>query len=517
MATDGAHDTLERRYRRLLFAYARPYRAARGDDIVGTLLELAPAGRRTPRPGEAADLVLSGIRQRLGVGSIAGLDAGFVVAAPVALTLAAGISLYAWWRVEPAPSPLGGLPLFGEFRTLGPIAYACWLVAAAGRAVLSPRWSRPLVAIAIAATVSLPLLAPPTGIDRPPLWVLMALVGFGLIAHIGTGPRVTGGAAPSTDERLSVAAGVVAVAVSASTVTLVWPPAGGGWGYYYQPTISRVGVVVGAAVAVVAAIALLRLVQRRPFAPSASVRADHRAQWLWATVLLGLPSGWLGPFDTAGLRLAADRSVPHFGRLAQVLLASCVAAAAMVWLAQRRTPGAPARPPAGRGTLAAAGAAALGCALGLAVFFVPLAVMLGGLPVHAVLTVGVLAVIGVVAGPAATRRTGWGVVATAAAALGGALVVAVYDNGWSTTGWTDLPHTVALVCTVSLIPLSACAVTAARVLRAVRGVRAGATVALCLGWLGYLTLPYVLSWGPVLLVLAACLAVVIASRHAAAP
>ena len=511
MSPDRARGTLERRYRRLLLAYAPPYRAARGDEIVATLLDLAPPGRRTPRPGEVADLVLSGVRQRLGVGSIAGLDAGFTVAAPVALTLAAGISAYAWWRVEPAPSPLGGLPLFGEFRTLGPIAYACWLVAAVGRAILRPRLSRPLVAIAIAATLALPLLAPVTGIDRPPLWVLMALVGFGLIAHLGTGPRATGGAAPSTEERLSVAAGVVAVAVSASTVTLIWPPVGGGWGYYYQPTISRVGVVVGAAVASVAVIALLRLVQRRP-----------AVDWLWATVLLGLPSGWLGPFDTAGLRLAADRSVPHFGRLAQVLLASCVAAAAMVWLAQRRSPGAPARPPAGRGSLAAAGVAALGCALGLAAFFVPAAVVLRGLPMHAVLTVGVLVVVGAVAGPAPSRRTGWGILATAAAALAGALVVAVYDNGWSTTGWTDLPHTVALVCTVSLVPLSACAVTAARVLRATGGVRAvggraGATAALCVGWLGYLTLPYVLSWGPVLLVLAACLVAVIASRRAAAP
>jgi hypothetical protein len=194
----------------------------------------------------------------------------------------------------------------------------------------------------------------------------------------------------------------------------------------------------------------------------------------------------------------------------------------MVWLAQRRTPGAPVRPPVGRVSLAAAGAAALGCALGLAAFFVPLAVMLRGLPVHAVLTVGVLVVVGVVAGSAATRRSVGLVLAAAITASAAALVVAVYDNGWSTTGWTDLPHTVALVCTVSLVPLSACAVTAARVLRAAGSVRAvggraGGTAVLCLGWLGYLTLPYVLSWGPVLLVLAACLAAVIASRRAAAP
>jgi len=49
----------ERRYRRLLWAYARSYRDRRGAEILTTLLEMAEDGRR---PGP--HLVLSGLRQR---------------------------------------------------------------------------------------------------------------------------------------------------------------------------------------------------------------------------------------------------------------------------------------------------------------------------------------------------------------------------------------------------------------------------------------------------------------------
>ena len=118
----------------------------------------------------------------------------------------------------------------------------------------------------------------------------------------------------------------VAVALAAHAVMVAWPPSGGGFGYYYQPTLARVGVVVAA-------------VGRGRGGGGRRARHLQRRggrDWLWAAALLGLPAGWLGPFDSAGLRIASDTSVPHFGRLAQVLLASCVAAAAIAWLAGQR-------------------------------------------------------------------------------------------------------------------------------------------------------------------------------------
>lgn len=59
-------DKLARRYRRLLVCYPRQYRRARGDEIVATFLELAPPDRTRPTAREAVNLVLHGLRCRLG-------------------------------------------------------------------------------------------------------------------------------------------------------------------------------------------------------------------------------------------------------------------------------------------------------------------------------------------------------------------------------------------------------------------------------------------------------------------
>jgi hypothetical protein len=55
---------LERRYRRLLVTYPAPYRAAHGDEIIGTLLDAAPPTQRFPAPREAGGLLLGGLRTR---------------------------------------------------------------------------------------------------------------------------------------------------------------------------------------------------------------------------------------------------------------------------------------------------------------------------------------------------------------------------------------------------------------------------------------------------------------------
>ncbi|GAA1798126.1 hypothetical protein GCM10009682_19740 [Luedemannella flava] len=57
---------LAARYRRLLFVYPNAYRRDRGEEIVGTLLDMAPADRRRPTAREAVNLVTHGMRARLG-------------------------------------------------------------------------------------------------------------------------------------------------------------------------------------------------------------------------------------------------------------------------------------------------------------------------------------------------------------------------------------------------------------------------------------------------------------------
>ncbi|WP_162907276.1 hypothetical protein [Allorhizocola rhizosphaerae] len=107
--------SLERRYRRLLLCYPRAYRRARADEIVGTLLELAPTGRTRPTLREAVDLVCQGMRARLGrpasrsVAVWAGLTA-------VLCGLFAGAigSRVGWETARPLPSEAEARALFAN-------------------------------------------------------------------------------------------------------------------------------------------------------------------------------------------------------------------------------------------------------------------------------------------------------------------------------------------------------------------------------------------------------------------
>lgn len=84
-------DRLRRAYRRLMWTYPRWYRRERGLELLTTLLDAAPPGRRRPSWADAVDLVGGGVRARLrpprGVGSFAVVT---VIALWVALAGAAG-------------------------------------------------------------------------------------------------------------------------------------------------------------------------------------------------------------------------------------------------------------------------------------------------------------------------------------------------------------------------------------------------------------------------------------------
>ncbi|MFI5912196.1 hypothetical protein [Dactylosporangium sp. NPDC051541] len=56
---------LEMRYERLLRVYPAAFRRAHGDDMLTTMLADAGDGQRWPRPGDAANVVLHGLRLRL--------------------------------------------------------------------------------------------------------------------------------------------------------------------------------------------------------------------------------------------------------------------------------------------------------------------------------------------------------------------------------------------------------------------------------------------------------------------
>jgi hypothetical protein len=91
-------EQLLRRYRRLMLVYPRWYRAERGLELLTTLLDDAPPGRRRPTLGDAADLVRGGLRARIrpprGFGAY--LAAVLVTAGTVLLGAALGVRLSAY-------------------------------------------------------------------------------------------------------------------------------------------------------------------------------------------------------------------------------------------------------------------------------------------------------------------------------------------------------------------------------------------------------------------------------------
>ncbi|GHJ44726.1 hypothetical protein Cs7R123_20680 [Catellatospora sp. TT07R-123] len=513
MSGGAAADPLERRYRTLLRAYPRWWREERGAELLATLLDAAPPGRRRPTAADAADLLRNGARCRLGLSTDDGLDEGLGTAAPVALALAAGVSAFLWWRIEGSPATPG------RPATLGPLAYAAWLVATAVVVLAPARAGRAAIGGALAVTALLPLLAPLTPLHRPPLWVLAALLCFGALALPVAG-RVD---RPGSGElRAGIAAGAVAVATGADVVMRAWP--GQHTASYYQPTIAQVGCVVAAAVG---ALAVRTPVQggltRHPPAragtpdpagdlspgrtpgPSGTARPTGTPEraWLWATLLIGLPGAWLGPVDTGTWRAAGE--LPKFGRLAEVLLGTCIVLLGMARLRRRRAG-------ADRGGSWSAPGEAGSVLIGYAVGLVAFAGLVGAVTAHVLATAVTCLTAGgaLAAGGAPSAEGGVGRRWTAAGTAGtvtllAAYAVGVYSNDWSVTGW-HLARTTGLAATLAVVPLAA-AVHAAwahrhalpRAAALVAGI--GATT-----WLAWLTLPDLPAWGPVPLVLLAAAA-----------
>ncbi len=205
---------LERRYRLLLRAYPASYRAARGDELISTLLDTAEPDRAWPTWREARALVLAGLRVRalqnrrlttaanlrlsvlLGLAASIGLlgsgSAGrlwLAVDTNNPIILRRGGSLSGSWAVQ-SPSHLW--PVAAAFALTALAPAAAWigrravavplLVAAAAvvpfaesRLFQGPVWSREMLTVGLPLSLLLVALAVVTasGKDRPPrawLW-----------------------------------------------------------------------------------------------------------------------------------------------------------------------------------------------------------------------------------------------------------------------------------------------------------------------------------------------------------
>lgn len=212
--------SLERRYRRLLRAYPAAYRARRGDEIVGTYLELASPDRSWPAPGEVLDMLQGGLRERVRASGAEGVLAGLHVAAGLALCASAFLATWLLLRSGAAPSPglapssPGPVPSqlnpFGPFATLGVLPDVAWILAALAAVHRSARMTRILICVALVLTVTIDAVATLTGHLGVPLLVLIPQFMLGLLALALPGRR-------SWWVRLAPTLAVAAVAVEVLT------------------------------------------------------------------------------------------------------------------------------------------------------------------------------------------------------------------------------------------------------------------------------------------------------------
>jgi hypothetical protein len=107
---------LARAYRRLLWAYPRDYRRARGTEMLTTLLDAAEPGRRRPTFRDALNLVARGLRCRLSVPN----HPGYVVVACTAALAVAGVG--AWFGAMAGWQRGTSLPTTGEVVAAATVA-----------------------------------------------------------------------------------------------------------------------------------------------------------------------------------------------------------------------------------------------------------------------------------------------------------------------------------------------------------------------------------------------------------
>ncbi|MGC5033176.1 hypothetical protein [Micromonospora sp. DT229] len=267
---------LARRYRRLLRAYPADYRRERGEEIVGTYLDLAGPERRWPSLAEAVDLLRGGLRQRLRAAGATDLLPGVRLAG--LLALATAVFLAGFWATaeQNAPRPEWGMASFGPFVSIGVIAWFAWLLCAPLLFVAPGRITRVALTVALLATTAAPVVGGLLGTPRPPLYVLAPQVALGVLA-LAVGDRL-----PRPVRALPSMAALAGVGTGLALVGQ-----GNYWGWYGW-TAEQLLPITGTVLLVVAVLLAIGL----------GIRRDERGGW--ATVALLTPIGLLNAHLLAG-------------------------------------------------------------------------------------------------------------------------------------------------------------------------------------------------------------------------
>lgn len=144
---------LERRCRRLLLAYPAAYRQLRGEEMLGTLLETAPANRSWPPPRDCWAMIAGGLQVRAAQNRRLGTAASLRLAAMLGCVLYLSIFFYTF----------AGMPMLSLGAGLGPqtqsypqLAFAAGLLASTAVLVVRPGGRKGVIAaiVAVAALIT---------------------------------------------------------------------------------------------------------------------------------------------------------------------------------------------------------------------------------------------------------------------------------------------------------------------------------------------------------------------------
>src|SRR5689334_14860725 len=97
---------LERRCRGLLLAYPQSYRAGRGEEILGTLLDATPAGRSWPPARDTCSVITAGLHVRAARNRELPLATNLRLAALLAVALWHGLAVAAFAGAVAYPDTL---------------------------------------------------------------------------------------------------------------------------------------------------------------------------------------------------------------------------------------------------------------------------------------------------------------------------------------------------------------------------------------------------------------------------
>lgn len=297
---------LERRYRRLLRLHPA---GTRREELLGTLLDIAPEDRTRPGWSDTTDILRFALRQRLGLGPAQPLAVLASLMGSFALGCAAALSLICviYGETKPSNTPgegLGTSQTFGPFFTTGVLVYALTLASVV--ASLHRSAGQVLVGTALVVTVALGLFGRLTSPERPPMYLLAILGTLLLLALARATPLHK-----TSWIQLGVA---FAVTIALCLVKLGTPLAGHGFGFYRDMEGLRgTAPSIGTALLMGCALAL--------------VKAGR--DWRWLFAYLAFAAAWLPLFVTV-------RASPRTGAWAFIVSVGTVATACLLLSAGRR-------------------------------------------------------------------------------------------------------------------------------------------------------------------------------------